>query len=75
MACPECEATQAQYLAMRRAVLIFARTLHRFEDQRLNEVDAARPPGAPSMRELRSLIERDAGLSPEDPPVFREIRG
>ena len=63
MACPECEATLKQYLELRRAVLAFAGTLNRFEDRRLNDVDATRPVGAPSMRELRALIELDAGLT------------
>lgn len=63
MACSECEATRKQFLEMRRAVLIFARSLNQLEDARLAEVDAARPPGAASMRELKRLIESDAGLA------------
>lgn len=61
MSCPECSATRKQFLEMRRAVLEFARMLNRFEDERLIELDAKRPPEAPSMRELRGLIEREAG--------------
>jgi hypothetical protein len=62
MAYPECEALQKQYLEMRRAVLAFARTLDRFEDRRLAQVDATRPPGAPSIREWRRLMEKQSGL-------------
>lgn len=62
MPCPECDTTRKQFLEMRRAVLAFARTLNQFEDERLAEVDATRPPGAPSMRELRRLVESDSGL-------------
>ena len=47
---------------MRRAVLAFARTLNGFEDRRLSAVDAVRPAGAPSMLELRRLIDADAGV-------------
>lgn len=66
MSCPECESVQAEYLAMRRAVLKFARTLNRLEEQRLMKGDEQRPQGAPSMLELRARIERDAGLCLND---------
>ena len=62
MPCPECEANQKQFLEIRRAVLAFASTLNRFEDERLFEIDSRRPHGAPSMRELRGLIELEATL-------------
>lgn len=75
MACPECEATHQQYLAMRRAVLEFARTLNRLEEQRLDRVDATRPPGVPSMKELRALIERDAGLVFDEERLRHEAHG
>lgn len=63
MSCPECETLQKQFLEMRRAVLAFAHTLNQFEDRRLAKVDANRPQGAPSMREWRMLIEKEAGLT------------
>jgi len=66
MACPDCEATRKQFLEMRRAVLRFARTLDQFEGDRLARLDENRPAGAPSMRELRALIERDAARTPDD---------
>jgi hypothetical protein len=74
MACSECDATRAQYLAMRRAILGFARTLNQLEHERLVQVDEARPVGAPSMVELRALIERDAGLEQDDLKPVREVR-
>jgi len=61
---------RAEYLAMRRAVLRFARTLNQLEGERLDRVDAMRPAGAPSMRELNALIERDAALALEEQPMF-----
>ena len=66
MSCPECESMKAQYLAMHRAVLEFARTLNRIEERRLTKVDEGRPEGASSMLKLRAKIERDAGLSLDD---------
>jgi len=70
MACPECEAIQKQYLDLRRSVLLFARTLNRFEGKRLATVDENRPDRVPSMRELRALIENEAGLALGDPPAI-----
>jgi hypothetical protein len=75
MACPECEATRAHYLAMRRAVISFAHTLNQLEHERLVQVDAVRPAGAPSMVELRAAMERDAELTLSDLPAVREVRG
>ncbi len=66
MAYPECETVRKQFLDMRRAVLAFARTLNQFEDERLIQVDENRPAGAPSMRELRALIEKEARLTLDD---------
>jgi hypothetical protein len=73
MACPDCEATRKQYLAMRRAVLGFARTLNQYEQERLSELDDRRPAGAPSMRELRAAIEGEAGLPLHDKLQVRRV--
>jgi hypothetical protein len=75
MACPDCEATRMQFLEMRQAILIFARTLNQYEAQRLAEIDSARPEGAPAMSELRALIERDAGLTLSELASVREAHG
>ena len=75
MACPECQATRKQFMEMRRAILAFARTLNEFEDRRLAAVDAFRPAGAPSMLELRRLIEADDGVSNLDDQAFNGAHG
>ena len=74
MSCSECEATREQFLEMRRAVLAFARTLNQLEQDRLARVDESRPAGAPSMRELATLIEADAGLTLYDEPPVQKRR-
>jgi len=66
MACPECEASRAQYLAMRRAVLSFAKTLDQLETERIRLANKDRPKDTPPIGSLSEAILKRAGLLCED---------
>jgi len=66
MACPECEATRAQFLEMRRAVLSFAKTLDQLETERIRLANKYRPKDTSPIGSLSEAILKRAGPLWED---------
>lgn len=66
MACPECEVTRAQYLAMRRAILSFAKMLDQLETERIRLANKNRPKDMRPIGSLSEAVLKNAELLRED---------